>query len=345
MSGQLIEGEVPVLKPKWSHRLPAGALAMGMAKEYFAIAFDDGTAGLFSIATGELQKKIEAHEGSTLQAKISPSGKLLATTGEDGFFRVFGVADGAEIFSKQVTEAWAENLHWSPERDVAAVSAGKFVASYDVSDGVYRQSDPFASSVGAIAWLGDSQIGAGYYGGLSLLSLSDLKPQRTFAWKGSLISVRFSPLQTYAVCGSQDASIHLWDLKTGTDLEMTGFSAKSREISFHASGDFMANASGAEITVWDFRGEGPSGRKPWVLGPTPGTITSLRYQNRGPLLLSCDQEGVVFIWAPPSDVPRHVAGIKDEPISAAEWTLDDQTVVAAFKNGYVVAYDVPAGAL
>jgi WD40 repeat protein len=342
MSGEIVEGEVPILKPKWGHQLAAGALSLGMGTDSFSVGFEDGSAGLFSLNTGKMLKKVQAHSGSTLQARISPSGKFLGTCGEDGYLRVFDIADGDEIFSKQIAKTWAENLLWSKDRDFVVASAGKFVIGYDVVDKVMIQSEPFPSTVGAISWLNESKIGVGYYGGLSLLSRLDLKVIQTFAWKGSLISVKFSPKETFAACGSQDASIHLWDLKTGHDLQMSGFSSKPREISFHSSGDSMANASGTEIAIWDFRGNGPAGRSPQILGPTPAPITSLQFQNKGALLFSCDQKGVIFIWSPPSDVPVGIAGVKDEAISAGEWTFDDQTIVTTLKNGYVVAYDVPS---
>jgi WD40 repeat protein len=342
MQGNLNESQIPIIKPLWAHQVQSGVMSLGMARSEFVLALENGNIACHDLVSGAARQSSVAHSGSALQVNYSPSGKYIASSGEDGFLRVFESKSLKVEFEEQISKSWAEWLSWSPKDDFVVASSGKCLLGWKPGAERGIRFSSVSSTVGAIAWLDANTFGVGYYGGLNLFSFHSANSCRSFNWKGSIISAQFSPRKDFVACGAQDSSIHLWDLATGEDLEMSGFHAKSREISFHHSGNWMANAAGEDLTVWDFRNGSPAGTSPKALGTTPSPLVRMKFQRNGDCLFGCEKSGVIFLWSPfESDLPVGIAGIRNEPVSCADWTVDDRGIVTGLKNGYVLLYPVP----
>jgi hypothetical protein len=68
----------------------------------------------------------------------------------------------------------------------------------------------------------------------------------------------------------------------------------------------------------------------------------MKFQRNGDCLFGCDRSGAVLFWSPfETDLPVGIAGILDEPVSCADWTVDDRGIVTGLKNGYVLLYPFP----
>ena len=63
----------------------------------------------------------------------------------------------------------------------------------------------------------------------------------------------FSPNGKQVVSGSEDKSVKLWNIETGTELStMTGHSAPVSSVAFSADGRFvMSGSSDTSIRLWD----------------------------------------------------------------------------------------------
>jgi WD40 repeat protein len=343
MSGEVIESQIPVLKPLWAKAVDAAVTAIDTDKPgYVAAGLEDGRITIHDSQKGEPIWGRLVHDGSVLQIGFSPSGKFIATTGEDGFLRIFDVDSKNVCFEERIAPAWAEHMRWSQTDDFIIAAAGKHSLGYSLEDKTairYEQTD---TTISCLAWLNDQQFGAGCYGKLNLFKREAENPVRAFEWKGSLISLKFSPDGRYAVCGAQDQTIHIWDLRDGTDLAMRGFSAKPKLLDFHYSGNWMVNASGDNLTVWDFRGKGPAGKKPIQLTPAQSSVQVLKYQNEHHLFFTCDKAGAILLWSPRrSKMPVGIAGVLDHPANCAGWTPDDRSIIAGLKEGHVVAFSLP----
>jgi WD40 repeat protein len=81
-------------------------------------------------------------------------------------------------------------------------------------------------------------------------------------------------------CGSQDASVHFWRLKSGKDSEMTGYPFKPKALAWDRESKLLATAGDAKVTVWDFRGKGPEGSRPIQLESHKGVCTRLAFSPR-----------------------------------------------------------------
>ncbi len=324
------------------HDLDAVACDLDTYESIFAVALENGEVAIFNSSNGSLVKKTEAHQGSALKVRFSYNGEFLASSGEDGFLRIFETNSLDLLFENKVGSVWADCLAWSPKHNFVVVSAGKAVIGVDANSKSLVEYPLQTSSVSAIDWLNETTFGLGIYGGLRIYRVSGNKEVRSYDWKGSIVSTLFSPLGNYVACGAQDNSIHIWHLKSGKDFQMTGFTAKSRELSFHHSGNWMANASGNNITIWEFSNGGPAGKSPLVLGPTIDVITRLQYQRNGDLIFSGDRGGALLVWSPrESKSPLAVAGVLDQAVTCARWASDDKAILSALKGGCLLSYSVP----
>ena len=343
MSGEVIESKVPVMKPLWAKSVDAAVFAMDTSKKGFAaLALEDGRISVHETHTGDQIWTKSAHIGSVLQIGVSASGKYLASSGEDGFLRIFEFDSQRLFFEVKVANDWADQLRWAPRDDFPVVAAGKVCVGISVVDKSVCHFQKMTGTISCLDWLDADRFGLGCYGSLCLFSRTSIKPTKTFLWKGSLISLKFSPGGKYAVCGAQDQTIHIWDIESGEDLAMRGFKSKPRLLDFHFSGNWMATASGESLTVWDFRGAGPEGKKPIQLSPTQSPIQVLKYQNHQHIFFTCDKAGAVLLWSPRrSEMPVGIAGVLDHPANCAAWTPDDSMIITGLKAGHILAYALP----
>jgi len=343
MQSEVAKKPISVLEPKWAKGADSAILSLEVSGESLIIAaVEDGRVILQNQETGDVIWEILAHNGSTLQASISPSGLYLASAGEDGFLKIWDIKLKTLIFSELISKSWADHLMWAPEDDFVIAAAGKICIGYNAIAKTTIRYDPLPSTISCLDWLHNQRFGLGCYGSLRLYSKDKIHARKSFKWQGSLISLKFSPDRKYAVCGAQDLSIHIWNLKTGQDLSMSGFQSKSKQLSFHCSSERMVNAAGNELTIWDFRGQGPQGKEPVILGPLQNPVQALAFQNKGDLFYSCDKAGAIVIWSPfKSNFPVAIAGVRDHSINCATWSKDDRVLFTGLQAGHVVAYRIP----
>ena len=133
-------------------------------------------------------------------------------------------------------------------------------------------------------------------GGLQFVEVGGHEWVRRLDWKGSVLAAASSPDGRYIAAGNQDASVHVWNSKTGRDLRMTGYHTKVRRARLvarrHGAGDGRRRG---QITLWSFAGKGPAGSEPEVLRGHDGRVTGLGFLRDG-RLVSCGDDGALVEW-------------------------------------------------
>ncbi len=173
-------------------------------------------------------------------------------------------------------------------------AAGKLVRELDIKSGEIFNYEEHRSTVTALEQLSENVFGTTSYCALRLFDFQERKLVEKYEWQGSLISLKFNPLENYAVCGSQESTIHIWDLRDGQELNMHGFQSKIRHMSFHSSGCSLANADGNEILIWDFTGNGPAGKKPKSLSSQAAPSRPFNFSRVGTFLHHVQGTGSFF---------------------------------------------------
>jgi len=237
--------------------------------------------------------------------------------------------------------AWVEHVAWAPAGGRIATTSGKKVRVWTGEGDPIVETEPFASTVTGLAWRADgSGLAATCYGGVHILPFVVGAKVRHLPWKGSLISLAWSPDAKVVACGSQDSSVHFWRLSSGQDSEMSGYSFKPKSLAWDSESRLLATSGDAAITVWDFRGKGPEGTRPLHLQAHQGVCTRLAFSPRKCVLASGSQDTSVLLWEPRGgDSPLRFAFLEDE-VTALCWHPDHHTLVGADASGTVCGWEI-----
>ncbi len=377
---EVTESQVPILRPLWLH--PTGSRVSSVAvnndvllsghhptlsRDLCAFGTDDGKIKILETKSGRVIFRFEATIDlfGVTSLDFSEENFHLAAGYEDGSFRLFDYTSGiieAEknsgelsddavagkvVFEKKFPKQMVEKVKWQPRSSQVFLIVGKSCFRFDTADEELTQFAEEESSITDFLITSLPQSGPVLmltcYGHLKVYQIQTGRQVEDFQWKGSLINLIMCPNKKYVVCGTQEQTIHIWNLKQKKDLEMRGFAQKIKQMSFREDGLQMAHGSGEEIVVWDFSGQGPAGKRPSIFGPHEKKVTESWYQNHGQLLASAGQDGVILLWSQNQpDTPIAISGIRDQEITKMKWTSDDQHLFVGFSTGYVVSIPVPS---
>jgi hypothetical protein len=70
--------------------------------------------------------------------------------------------------------------------------------------------------------------------------LSQNEPHQEVRWKGSILSMAWSPNARYLAAGTQEATVNFWKLpyRVGEELNMTGYANKIKELALGSNEPF-----------------------------------------------------------------------------------------------------------
>jgi len=279
----------------------------------------------------------EAHEGDVVRAKWSPSGQFVASCGIDGALRIWD-RDGS-LIAESKHKGWATDLAWRPTGDEVAAGIGRRVVRLmaDQTDSV--KHDELKTTVECVAWGGDGRrLFAGHYGGVAVFRAAPT-PARVFHWKGAPLVVAASPDGQWVVSGNQDASLHVWKMASGSELQMSGFTTKVLFVAWRHDSLRLANASMNEISEWNFSGKGPRGSKPIGMVGHSARIIGLQYSPTDPKILgSAATDGSVCLWRPVKSGRSLVHTHQTQLVlSSMAWSPSSLQMVCGTSSGEVIS--------
>ncbi len=338
---------------------------------------------------------------------------VLATAGQDGYARLWNPVTGdclAELDAAGVAPPvvggaarhfvpWVEHLAWSPEGDRLATAAGRQVRLWDTAGRLVRRHPAFGATVSALAWRsrpGDSagaRLTAAGYGGAEIyaaeggaagvLSVPAVDAdgvaivERHLAWRGSFLTMAWSPDGRVLAAGMQESAIHIWVTLTATEaaerraagqtpiptprapglppndgeaafdnLEMSGYPTKVRELAWSGDGRLLATGGGVSLTVWSFEGKGPANTRPLQMGgPSAGhvlPVSDVAFHPSALVLASGGEDGQLLLWNLVRSTKKPVAGaLLPGAVTRVAWHPRDRTVLGAHASGAVAAWEAP----
>jgi WD40 repeat protein len=275
------------------------SLAWSNALGLIAAAAADGPITLFDAKTGQVRANLPGHGFGTSCVTWSADGQHLASGGQDGKIRLWDAATGQQLKEMPAGAAWVERLAWCPSANILASAAGKKLRLSDANGEMLREYADHPSTIADIQWKPNDMILASTgYGKLLLWSPELPAALKDFTWQGSMLALAWSPNGEYIAAGAQDCSVHFWLMKTGEDLQMTGYPRKVREIAWDPTSRYLATGGADVSCVWDCSGEGPANTEPIQLEAHKDYITCLAYQHQGAFLASGGDDGLVALWQP-----------------------------------------------
>jgi WD40 repeat protein len=333
--------------PRWTVELDDHVAALDWSSDGTRLAA--GSLGGDAVAVDrdcDVVTKLASHPLGVLCAAWSPTDQRLAVGGQDGVVRITDGA-GTELAVHE-QRGWVNCVAWAPDGATLAAGMDRRLHLFDSDGSPSLVGEAAPSTITALAWSPDGRrVGTTAYGGLRWHepASGDPEPVRTWAWKGSLLSVAIQPGGRWACAGSQDATVHLWRLWSGKELSMGGYPAKIEHLAFRSDGQWMANACLGELTVWDFSGS-PAGTTPAVGAAHDRHIAALAWQPSGTLLATGAADGRLALWPSPRRKAKDVTPISvhdgDAGISRLAWSPDGRSLAVGFADGRVELREVHA---
>ena len=289
---------------------------------------------------------LPGHDDGTNALSWDPSASAtLASGGQDGTVKWWDAAAGQHVTTASLGSAWVEHLAWRPrsgdETSGApgtarlAAAAGRGLHFLTADGAVLNSTKPAPKTLSALAWQpAGGVVAAAYFGGVCLWDADDFILQKEFPYANGIHALAWSPDNRWLVSGNQDPSVHLWLPEEEQEFHMSGYEGKVKELSFDATGRWLATGGGRDCCVWDCSGRGPEGREPVML-PHDAKVCAVAFQRAHSLLATASEDGVLQLWSVDRKQPLRATVRMPAPAARLAWSPDDGYLAVGSAAGIV----------
>jgi WD40 repeat protein len=313
-------------------------MAWSTCGRWLAAATAHGVIHLIDSKTLTQHAAWRAHEQGTLALGWHPQWPVLASSGQDGRVKFWQFGDEqsdrllADIgLSNDPSANWIEHLTWRPDGKQLAAACGKTISLISL-DGSRNGAYTFpGGTVGALCWRPQgAQLAAAGYGGVRIYNVLDprSKPQ-DLNWKGSLLSLNWSPDAKVIAAGCQDNTVHFWRIPEYRDAMMSGFAYKPVQLNWSNNSRWLITGGSAQLILWPFDKKGPEGRKPLSIDFHQDAICAISLASSGQRLATGCRSGQLAIWNQIGDTrPAWLAQL-DSRVEQLAWSPQKNTKLLA----------------
>jgi len=284
---------------------------------------------LFAGEGGE--KRVAIHAGAILAS--ASDGKRIVTGGDDGKVVATDEAGEHTVVATDEKKRWIDHVALGPDGAVAW-SAGK-TAFVRPAKGEVRTFDA-ASTVAGLAFAPKGfRLAIAHYNGATLWfpNAAGAKPE-TLVWKGSHLSVAFSPDGKFLVTAMQEPMLHGWRIADGQHMRMSGYSARVRSLGFTADGKLLATSGFEQLILWPFEGkDGPMGKQPALLARSAARVAVVVCHPRQPVVAIGYADGVGVLVRIEDGALIAFKTEGPSPITALGWSDNGQRLAFGTEAG------------
>lgn len=274
-------------------RFEAQATSAAFIGSVLAVSGGDGQVRLCAV-DGSMNV-LSVHDGAILGMAANAKGDALYTAGDDGKLKRLG-ADGT-INIVHDGRKWIDCVA-SSQRRYLAWSCGKSI--FLTKEGEEPAEITAPSSVSDLCFSADGQwLGAAVYGGALLISPNQPDKQKFLEWKGSHLSIGFSPDGRFCVTSMLENALHVWKISDAGDKhgQMGGYPNKPLSFDWSADGSRLLTAGADVLVMWPFVGaDGPLGQRAGVFEGGIGVVRSVRARPNSRQALIGYAEGGVALF-------------------------------------------------
>jgi WD40 repeat protein len=283
---------------------------------------------------GKAEQRVAVHDGGILAS--AGDGARLVTGGDDGKVVTLDKAGKGNVVAQDAKRRWIDHVALGPAGAVAW-SVGK--NAFARTGAGEPRSVEVASTVGGLAFAPKGvRLAIAHYNGASLWFPKTAAAPEALEWKGSHLSVCFSPDGKFLVTAMQEPVLHGWRLADRKHMRMSGYSAKVRSLDWTADGKWLASAGAEQLILWSFQSkDGPMGKAPRMLAPYPARaaivschpsepVVAVGYAD-GLLLLVRIEDGAEILAKKPGAAPVTALGWRTDGAALAFGTEDGEAGV------------------
>jgi WD40 repeat protein len=327
----------------WSFDAYVVGIAVSGDGKTFAVALGDGTVRL--ITEPHEPRTAEAHKGACLCIVTDIDGKGFLTGGDDGKLVRTDVSGETTVLAEHKGK-WIEHIAANASSAYRAYAVGKDVLLIDRKGNADLRRFTHPSTVGGLA-INDKgkRMVVTHYNGASLWWLGSQAERQALEWKGSNLEVAFSPDGDYIITAMQDSSLHGWRLSDKQMMNMSGYAAKVRSMSFNRKGTFLATGGADEVICWPFSGGGPMGKAPAVFGGGAAgagrgsVVTTVACNPKHDLIAAGYGNGAVIMGQAGQQRSGVIMNASGSPISALCWDKAGEVLLMGDEAGHVALGD------
>ncbi len=303
-----------------------------------ALARDDGSVALG--APGETHD-VAAHPDAAILCSTMLGARLL-TGGDDG--RVVAMSgDGSVEVLHDAKGKWIDALAGRADGAIAW-AVGKTVIARDIK-GAEKQTG-FASTARGLAFAPKgNRLAVAHYNGASLWFPNSEAPPEPYEWKGSHLSVTFSPDARFLVTAMQENALHGWRLSDRANMRMSGYPSKVRSMAWSPDGDWLATSGADSCVLWPFRDkDGPMKKPPLEVAVRKAKISKVAFHPKSPLLAVGYEDGWVLLCRIADNTELLVRRPDDtrDPVTALAWSADGHHLLFGTSGGEAGLLRLPA---
>lgn len=294
-------------------------------------AFALGEEAIVLVAPDGGNKRLNLHAGAILCT--GSDGKRLATGGDDGKVVVSDASGHSKEVASDERKRWIDHIALGPDGAIAW-SAGK-TAFVQTGKRELRSFDA-ASTVGGLAFAPRGfRLAVAHYNGVSLWfpNAAKTKPD-LLTWKGSHLSVSFSPDGKFLVTTMQEPMLHGWRIADARNMRMSGYAARIRSMAWTADGDYLATGGSDQLILWPFHGkDGPMGKEPKLLSPHSSRLGMVACHPKQDVVAAGFADGMVLLVRIADAAEILVKKPGAAPVSAMAFSGDGKTFAFGCEDG------------
>lgn len=296
-------------------------------------AFVLGEEALLLVDAGDaasIPQRVDVHAGGILAS--ASDGRRIVTGGDDGTLVATDAKGAPETIAKDAKRRWIDHVALARNGAVAWAS-GKAVSVLKANG--EEKTLEFASSAGGLAFAPKGfRLAVAHYNGVSLwFPETDAAPD-VLDWKGSHVSVCFSPDGKFIITAMQESMLHGWRLEDRKHMRMSGYTAKVRSIDWSADGKWLASSGSEQLILWPFQGkDGPMGKAPRMLAPRELRVSAVACHPKHEITAVGFVDGMILLVRTEDGAEILVRKPDGAPVSALGWSAKGEVLGFGTENG------------
>jgi WD40 repeat protein len=286
---------------------------------------------------GEAERRVAVHDGGILAS--AGDGTCLVTGGDDGKVVALDAAGAASLLAQDAKRRWIDHVALGPDGTIGW-SAGK--QAFARTGAGEPRSIEVPSTVGGLTFAPKGmRIALAHYNGVSLWFPNAAAAPEQLEWKGSHLSVSFSPDGKFLITSMQEPVLHGWRLADRKHMRMSGYSAKVRSLGFTADGKWLASAGAEQLILWSFQSkDGPMGKPPRMLAPYPARAAIVSCHPRDPVVAVGYADGLLLLVRVDDGAEILAKKPGAAPVTALGWRADGAALAFGTEAGEAGVIDL-----